>query len=149
MLILFLLLALPLSSLSQVVEDEPWEPGEETVLLFQRELKPPLVTSPLDYLMLRAISYYQRSLSGKSVSRCPFEISCSQFAAIAIRKYGLLGYAIFIDRYFYRENPSIYSLYIKKVTKNGVVKLDDKIYLFPFKYNNFFIHSCRSCERPN
>ncbi|MFN6991869.1 MAG: membrane protein insertion efficiency factor YidD, partial [Fervidobacterium sp.] len=89
--------------------------------------------SPVDYFLLNAISYYQRSISEKSVSRCPFEISCSQFATIAIEKYGLLGFIIFIDRYFYRENVSAFSLYNKKETKNGIIKLDDKIYLFPFK----------------
>ncbi len=125
-----------LSVSSQTVETDPWEPGEGNIILlenkdeFQEIVLPTLV---LNHLALTAISYYQRSIASKSISRCPFEISCSQFAIIAIKKYGLLGYAIFIDRYFYRENISSYSLYIKKETKDWVIKLDDEIYLSPFK----------------
>jgi hypothetical protein len=90
-------------------------------------------TWPIDQFILTAISYYQHSISNKSVSRCPFEISCSRFTAIAIKQYGIFGITLFIDRYFYRENSSAYSLYSRKETKNGFVKLDDKIYLQPFK----------------
>lgn len=132
---ILLLLVLPLSYvLAQIVNYEPWEPGEVAIKLLQekQEENQFFVTSFLDYFVLNFISFYQNSLANNSVSRCPFEISCSRLATLAIKKYGILGYAIFIDRFFYRENLSAYSLYIKKEIKNGIIKLDDKIYLYPF-----------------
>jgi len=126
----FLLLALSVTiALSQNVTDEPFEPKEGMTYLLQKDYIYNKPTTLLDYLFLTAISFYRNSISEKSISRCPFEISCSRFAEIAIKKYGLLGYAIFIDRFFYRENISAFSLYTKKQLPNGLIKLDDKIFL--------------------
>lgn len=131
---IFLLLALSQITLySQTSILEPWEPGEGMINLLQKGNSVRQPHSPLDYISLVAISFYQSSVSDKSVSRCPFEISCSRFAVKAIEKYSLLGYPIFIDRYFFRENASAFSLYTKKLTNNGIVKLDDKIYLSIFE----------------
>lgn len=76
------------------------------------------------------ITFYQNDISIESISRCPFVISCSSFCKEAINKYGLLGLAMFIDRYFYRENIDAFSHYNLIQTNYGVLKLDDKIYLF-------------------
>jgi len=131
---IFLLLALSEVTLySQTSMPEPWESGEGIPNLLQKKYDVQQPHSPLDYISTVAISFYQSSISDKSVSRCPFEISCSRFARTAIEKYSLLGYAIFVDRYFFRENAGAFSLYTKKLTANGIVKLDDKIYLSIFE----------------
>ena len=77
------------------------------------------------------ISFYQKDISTESVSRCPFSISCSVFCRKAINQYGAVGIALFVDRYFYRENFDIYSHYKLLQTHNGILKLDDELFLFP------------------
>ncbi len=77
-----------------------------------------------------AISLYQRDISTQSISRCPFEISCSRFAIRSIADHGVFGVALFIDRYFYRENIESFINYKLIKTNNGLLKLDDKLYLF-------------------
>lgn len=76
------------------------------------------------------ISLYQKDISIQSVSRCPFEISCSHFAKRSISEYGIIGVAMFVDRYFYRENIESFINYKLIKTKSGILKLDDKLYLF-------------------
>lgn len=65
-------------------------------------------TSPLSIVIDGAVTFYQKKISSKSVSRCPFHISCSNFLINSINENGtVVGLALFIDRYFYRENASI------------------------------------------
>lgn len=90
-------------------------------------------TAPFTLIARSALKYYQSSLSVKSVSRCPFEISCSNFALHAVQRYGVAGIPLIIDRYFYRENVEAFSLYKRTVSRNGVVKLDDALFLYPFE----------------
>ncbi len=76
------------------------------------------------------ISYYQSNISPLSIDRCPFEISCSNYAKEAISRHGIIGLIMFTDRYFYRENVAAYQNYKIIERKNRILKLDDKIYLF-------------------
>jgi hypothetical protein len=130
----FLLLALSgLSLFSQTAGEDAWEPGEGKINLLRPQEVVRAPSSLPDMILLPAISLYRSSLSGRSVSRCPFEISCSRFASMAIERHGFLGYLIFMDRYFYRENAAAFSLYTRKSTPNNTIKLDDKIFLDIFK----------------
>lgn len=83
-----------------------------------------VIIKPIDLV----INLYQTDITGNSVQRCPFKISCSNFAKIAIKKHGFYGMLIFLDRYFFRENISAFKNYNFVLTK-GVLKLDDTFYL--------------------
>ncbi len=79
---------------------------------------------------LKMITLYRRRIATQSISRCPFEPSCSQFAELAIRRRGLiLGLASFIDRHLYREHAAAYGLYRFVEIGFGRLKLDDRFYL--------------------
>ena len=81
------------------------------------------------------IGFYQKKISTQSISRCPFYISCSNYAYLAVRKYGLLpGICFFIDRNFYRENIASFYYYQLRENAYGVLKLDDSFYLFGKEY---------------
>jgi len=83
-------------------------------------------------LSLRLIRWYQRDIATRSIPRCPFSPSCSNFAVQAIERYGLLsGLCLFIDRNLYRENPQIYDLYNLVQISHGILKLDDQYFLRP------------------
>lgn len=74
-------------------------------------------TSPISILVEELVHIYQTKVSSKSNDRCPFQISCSNYLLKSIRNEGIIkGTALFIDRYFYRENqfiPDHYQLIIK------------------------------------
>jgi len=81
-------------------------------------------------LALSFIKYYQSHISVRSVQRCPFQISCSNFSARAIKDYGLYwGILRTIDRYYYRENVSVFTNYTRLVDGSGRTVLDDDYYL--------------------
>lgn len=127
-----LLLVLGAASVSaQRVQDVPWEPGEGTVRLVAAQPAPPM--SIIGMFSRSAVSWYHSTSSSHSVARCPFEISCSRFAVMALDRYGIAGVPLVLDRYFFRENAEAFSLYERKAVRNGVVKLDDALYLTPFE----------------
>lgn len=106
--------------------DEPFEPGG-------RIANQDLTNSDLSLLREvcdQLITFYQTNISPGSISRCPFKISCSAFARIAIDKYGLIGLAMFLDRYYYRENREAFTQYRLVETSQGLLKLDDSFFLF-------------------
>jgi putative component of membrane protein insertase Oxa1/YidC/SpoIIIJ protein YidD len=77
------------------------------------------------------IGLYRRKVAPHSIARCPFYISCSNYAQQAIRRYGLgIGLCYFIDRHFYREHIFAYRLYEMREAAEGVLKLDDSYYLY-------------------
>jgi len=81
-------------------------------------------------LVLSVIRFYQRDISIKSVGRCPFYISCSRYAVLAIERKGLfLGLCYFVDRNCYRENRSLYHHYEFRETESGVLRLDDSFFI--------------------
>ena len=109
--------------------EEPWE-WEDIEL-----------NSPQNYISSKnyLINFYQNQISSKSISRCPFYISCSNYATIAICKHGWFkGILYFIDRNFYRENFSAWYLYPFKEKQNGVLRLDDSYFLFENSFNPTF-----------
>jgi len=76
------------------------------------------------------IGFYQNNISTRSISRCPFYISCSNYAYLAINKYGLLpGICFFIDRNFYRENIASFYYYELRENDYEILKLDDSFYI--------------------
>lgn len=76
------------------------------------------------------IGFYQRKLSTRSISRCPFYTSCSVFAKEAIRRRGaFLGISMFIDRYYFREHSHSFAYYGLRTRIDGKLKLDDHFFL--------------------
>lgn len=107
----------------------PWEAED---IYLKEDIDSIISTSTLNVMMKPVdivINLYQMDITGNSIQRCPFKISCSNFAKIAIKKHGVLGILIFLDRYFFRENISAYINYNFVLTK-GVLKLDDSFYLY-------------------
>jgi hypothetical protein len=110
---------------SKAVEDS-WEPEERGATAPQHPKDFSLLPAVADQL----VSFYQKKISPQSISRCPFKISCSTFAQRAIERYGIFGVAMFIDRYYYRENHEAFAHYKLVVTNQGILKLDDALFLF-------------------
>jgi putative component of membrane protein insertase Oxa1/YidC/SpoIIIJ protein YidD len=107
--------------------NDAWEP-EETARATDTNVSfspPAVLFSEADKL----ITYYQHKISPHSVSRCPFKISCSEFARKAVALHGAVGFLLFVDRYLYRENADAFSHYALVETRLGILKLDDSSYL--------------------
>jgi len=112
---------------STIVDPEPWEP---------QDLAPPPVAAAVPEpsvsktITLRMIRWYQRDVATRSVSRCPFAISCSRYTAMAIERRGALaGVLWFIDRNLYRENSGTGDYYPWVEMPDGALKLDDRFFL--------------------
>jgi putative component of membrane protein insertase Oxa1/YidC/SpoIIIJ protein YidD len=108
----------------------PWEKGE--VEIRGGPVKPDFVgpQSLFSSASTALIRCYQRRVSANSVARCPFVVSCSDFALQAVQRHGfLMGLCLFIDRSFYRENPQIGDLYPYRQQNLGLLRLDDSFYL--------------------
>ncbi len=103
---------------------EPWEPDE-----LDRAAPAPVLTVSRS-VALGMIHWYRHDLATRSVSRCPFAVSCSHFAERAIRERGfLIGVTLFIDRNLYRENTAMGTLYPIIQCSDGVLRLDDGFFL--------------------
>ena len=114
----------------QLIVDEPWEAEDLPSSYNQKDTINTTFNHYISYPLLEMINWYQDEVSPNSIQRCIFNISCSNFAEIAISKYGLVGLLFFIDRYFYRENSEAYIHYPRIIKKNGQIKLDDKEFLY-------------------
>lgn len=128
---LLLICSLPVAVFSQEEyrEIEPWE-AEDVLSLERLAGGEALQTSPFIALAGTLIGFYQKEIGPRSVSRCPFHISCSEFARRAILKHGLvLGLALYIDRNLYRENSTTHWYYPYREAGAGLLKLDDGFYL--------------------
>jgi len=76
------------------------------------------------------IEQYQTKISPRSISRCMFEISCSNYASKAISEKGLiLGIAYFIDRNLYREHTHARQYYQLVVNHDESLKLSDTYFI--------------------
>jgi hypothetical protein len=83
---------------------------------------------PLGAIGLPAIRAYQRDMRNKSISRCPFRVSCSHYAIQAMEKHGfLVGLAYLLDRFFFRENEEALQHYPSVIMPDGTMKLDDGV----------------------
>lgn len=119
-----------MSQVQSNVIPEPWEPGEENIYdLYQTNQQPP-TTNFIFELLDNSISFYQKNIAQRSIHRCPFKTSCSVFAKTAISRYGIVGLAMFLDRYYFRENKFAFLHYKRIEEKNGILKLDDSPFLF-------------------
>lgn len=113
---------------SDIVE-LPFEPSQRNFLTVDTvySFSPWLI---LEELADNAIVWYQHDISPSSIDRCPFLISCSNYARKAIATHGLLkGLCLFIDRNLYRENIEMFRLYTLIQKQNGILKLDDSFFL--------------------
>jgi hypothetical protein len=122
----FLIPAIMIAQVSSKAIEDAWEPEERDATASQNKKNFSLLPVVADQL----ISFYQTNISPQSISRCPFKISCSMFAQKAIERYGIFGVAMFIDRYYYRENHEAFAHYKLVVTDQGILKLDDALFLF-------------------
>ncbi len=79
-----------------------------------------------DSFLTKANNKYQSIIGSKTIHRCPFEISCSHFLTISIKNHGAIkGTALFLDRYFFRENAFIPSHYEAVIKGNRIVYRDE------------------------
>lgn len=110
--------------------EEPWE-KEDIISHSERgEYSSKIRSLPFKYLSGAVISWYQKDVSTKSISRCPYAISCSRFAKRAIEEHGfLLGISLFIDRNLFRENSHMYENYELVLSEDGSMKLNDEFFL--------------------
>ena len=112
--------------------EEPWEKEDISSQEEQSYSNSEISSLPFKYLSRALISWYQKDVGTKSISRCPYVISCSRFAMRAIENHGfLLGISLFIDRNIYRENSHMYENYDLVLGEDGSMKLDDEFYLSP------------------
>jgi len=129
-----LLILLFLSSVScaqdTYTEISAWEPDDPGPIYASFDSSGSYIRDPGILIASSLIGFYQNKISTQSLSRCPFYISCSHYAHLAIKKYGLLiGLAFFIDRNCYRENVACWYHYALRENANGVLKLDDSFYI--------------------
>lgn len=86
--------------------------------------------NPVTGVLLMGIGYYRSDIGPRSISRCPFRTSCSRFAQLSLRRWGILGVVPFTDRFLYRENVQTASLYLPWLSpQTGTIKSDDDFYL--------------------
>ena len=108
----------------------PWEKAENGFSPFENDTLPKFISSPVDLLYDDLIGFYQTQISAKTIQRCPFYFSCSNYTKIAIHEYGsFLGLLYFIDRNLYRENIAMNRHYSLR-KKGRFLKYDDSYYLF-------------------
>ena len=106
---------------------EPWEPEDAGLAPGMQTERPRTLTQAIG---LELIHWYQRDIATRSVSRCPFLISCSNYAARAVERHGLLaGICFFIDRNLYRENAGMAARYSLVEGPDGALRLDDGFFL--------------------
>ncbi|MDD4310826.1 MAG: membrane protein insertion efficiency factor YidD, partial [Candidatus Cloacimonetes bacterium] len=61
---------------------------------------------------LDLLKYYKKSIRPKSIERCMFHISCSNYAKQNIENKGFIpGLISFVDRHFYREHSAASTYY--------------------------------------
>ncbi|MCK4791040.1 MAG: membrane protein insertion efficiency factor YidD [Desulfobacteraceae bacterium] len=112
-----------------LITTAPWEPEDIVVSEAYLPLPPPHFGLGVA-IGEKLIHWYQNRIASKSIHRCPYLISCSNYALRAVQERGLLvGSLYFIDRNLYRENPGIWQYYPLMETSDRGLKLDDTFYL--------------------
>lgn len=107
----------------------PWEKTENVFSFSLNDTLPKFISSPVDLLYDDLIGFYQTQISAKTIQRCPYYISCSNYTKIVIYEYGsFIGILYFIDRNFYRENIGMNKHYSLR-RKGRFFKYDDSYYL--------------------
>jgi putative component of membrane protein insertase Oxa1/YidC/SpoIIIJ protein YidD len=105
--------------------DPAFEPIAKHAALPAGDATEPSGFSPAADLFLPLIHLYQGRIGPNSIHRCPFVVSCSNFAKIGIERYGIFGLFLFLDRYLYRENPEMREHYPTVRADDGRLLLDD------------------------
>ena len=73
-----------------------------------------------------ANNQYQMRIGSKTIHRCPFEVTCSHFLTKSVEQHGIFkGTALFLDRYFYRENKFVPMHYESIIRYDKVVYRDE------------------------
>jgi putative component of membrane protein insertase Oxa1/YidC/SpoIIIJ protein YidD len=118
-----------LSAQGSVTEPEAWEPDVLGGGLSGTPAAKPEISMDAD-LAIQLIRFYQTDINTNSVSRCPFSVSCSNFALQAIGRYGFgTGILFFIDRIYFREHQAAYLYYPNKRNERNQTRLDDTYFL--------------------
>lgn len=112
-----------------VPQPDGWEPDAAGQALARRKPGQPEATVEVE-LARALIRFYQADISPDSISRCPFLVSCSNFALRAIESRGVVaGMLLFIDRIYFRENPDARLFYPVRRDARLFLKLDDTFFL--------------------
>lgn len=109
-----------------LTDSEPLEAGEALHRPLSFSSTPS--SNPVTVLFRAFVSLYQQKVSTNSVQRCPFTLSCSQYAMHAMERYDILGIPLFLDRFFFRENESVNDNYVIRM-RNRRATYDDAFYL--------------------
>lgn len=127
--LLLLFCGLKVSCAEQYIEKDSWE--QEDLKLKNIKQINNIHYSFFNIITKNIIKKYQKKRSKYSLSRCPFFISCSNYAVLVIEKYGFIkGICLFIDRNFYRENQFASFYYPLTELDNGILKLDDSFFIY-------------------
>lgn len=98
-------------------------------------------SDPLRIVLLQGIRFYQKRLSVRHGLRCPSYPSCSRFAVQALRRYGLWGVLMTIDRMYYREHDDMHAFH-------GVILTDDGYRFYDPPENNWILDKSRWRLKP-
>jgi hypothetical protein len=112
------------SSHAQTFPEAPWD---APLVRVSPPPAPSLALGPLSEALTSSIRFYQREIGPNSIARCPYAVSCSNFALRVTRDYGFFGLPLFLDRYFFRENGEIPRHYPRVRLAGGVVRFDDSL----------------------
>ncbi len=108
-LIVFLLLNLILS-----INAIEWDPEDKSVEIDSQ----PESLSILQKSITSSIKKYRKNSKDNSISRCPFNTSCSTLFSKTLKSKGIIfALIVFIDRNHYREHPYSYRYYPAKITR--------------------------------
>lgn len=108
---------------------QEWEPSDikKPAQALARELGS---DNPTITFTKQILSIYQSDISDKTIHRCMFYTSCSQFALKSVERFGFVfGVVVFLDRYCIRENQYAYEYYTLKKNAYGTYRLDDDFFL--------------------
>lgn len=112
---------------AQTLRDEPWEPVPRAV----RRASAPSARAPRDTYRpiasaaMAAIAMYRSSTGTRPMRRCPYAVSCSNYAMLVLHRHGFAGIFWFIDRFYFRENHAAHHHYPLVRMRGGEVRLDD------------------------
>jgi hypothetical protein len=114
------------TAVAEPLRDEPWEPRPRST----RPASPPPPARrdtyrPLASAALSVVSLYRTAIGPGSIRRCPYAVSCSQYAALVLRRYGFAGVFFFMDRFYFRENHAAHRHYPLVRLPDETLRLDD------------------------
>ena len=131
MLIIVLLAGFYLYADKVYEEITAWEPEDIEPIYKKLEIDNKFEPTLIKLLFNNLINWYQSDISSNTIKRCPFFISCSNFAQQAITQYGFfIGICFFIDRNLYREHNYSSIYYFLRESDTMLLLLDDSYYIY-------------------